>query len=82
MADVDDISATFKTETIHKLLQNSFKDEKTRINNDALILATEYLKVFVAESVARAKVQAKAASSDVVDVQHYEKVLPQLLLDF
>ncbi|XP_002742025.1 centromere protein X-like [Saccoglossus kowalevskii] len=84
MAETDDEvdSATFKQETVAKLLQNAFKDEKTRINSDALELATEYLRIFVAEAAHRAAAQAQAASFDVVGIEHFEKILPQLLLDF
>ncbi|XP_070580819.1 centromere protein X-like [Ptychodera flava] len=81
MAD-DDVGATFKPETIQKIILKQVKDEKTRINSDALKLVVEYLRIFSLEAANRAELQAKASSSDVVDVEHLEKILPQLLLDF
>ncbi|CAI5765891.1 X [Podarcis lilfordi] len=54
----------FKKETVNKLLQLHFKDDKTR------------------EAAARAARQAQTEDLTRVDVEHVEKVLPQLLLDF
>lgn len=80
MADQAEIE--FKKETISKLLTKSFKDSKTKVSGDAVILMCEILKVFVEEAAQRAMKQATAEDSDQVDVEHFEKVLPQLLLDF
>jgi hypothetical protein len=52
------------------------------VGSDALALATELLRIFVNEAAARSAQFAKADSSAVVTVEHLEKVLPQLLLDF
>jgi histone H3/H4 len=81
MNDEDD-KQTFRAETVRKLLQLFFKDKKTRVGSDALALATELLRIFVNEAAARSAQFAKADSSAVVTVEHLEKVLPQLLLDF
>nr|XP_033777151.1 centromere protein X-like [Geotrypetes seraphini] len=43
---------------------------------------TEMLKVFVQEAAARAARQAQSEDVPTVDLEHLEKVLPQLLLDF
>lgn len=72
----------FKKETVNKLLQLNFKDDKVRVSNDALLLVSEMLKVFVREAAARAARQAEAEEVPIVDIEHLEKVLPQLLLDF
>ncbi|XP_032995000.1 centromere protein X [Lacerta agilis] len=72
----------FKKETVNKLLQLHFKDDKTRVSGDALLLMAEMLKVFVREAAARAARQAQTEDLTRVDVEHVEKVLPQLLLDF
>ncbi|XP_077780258.1 centromere protein X isoform X3 [Podarcis muralis] len=69
-------------ETVNKLLQLHFKDDKTRVSGDALLLMAEMLKVFVREAAARAARQAQTEDLTRVDVEHVEKVLPQLLLDF
>ncbi|XP_062976255.1 centromere protein X [Elgaria multicarinata webbii] len=73
---------SFKKETVNKLLQLHFKDDKTRVNGDALLLVAELLKVFVREAAARGVRQAQTEDLTRVDVEHVEKVLPQLLLDF
>ncbi|XP_048347845.1 centromere protein X isoform X1 [Sphaerodactylus townsendi] len=69
-------------ETVNKLLQHHFKDDKTQVSDDALLLVAELLKVFVREAAARGARQAQAEDLTKVDVEHVEKVLPQLLLDF
>ncbi|XP_046856515.1 centromere protein X-like [Xenia sp. Carnegie-2017] len=73
---------TFKIETINKLLHEHFKDKKTKLTEDALKLMAEFLRVFVAEGAARAGHQAKTESAATVEIEHLEKILPQLLLDF
>ncbi|XP_078467161.1 centromere protein X-like isoform X1 [Lampetra planeri] len=74
--------AHFKRETVGKLLALYFKDEKTKVNADALKLMTSLIRLFVTEAAMRAGRQAESEAVDVVDVAHLEKVLPQLLLDF
>ncbi|XP_020899418.1 centromere protein X [Exaiptasia diaphana] len=75
--------ATFKPGTIHKLLQQSFKDQqKTKVNNDGITVMVEMLRTFVAEAAARAGQQAKSEEAATVQTEHLEKILPQLLLDF
>ncbi|XP_042305283.1 centromere protein X [Sceloporus undulatus] len=72
----------FKKETVNKMLQLHFKDDKTRVSGDAVLLMAEILKVFVREAAARGSRQAQTEDLTQVDVEHVEKVLPQLLLDF
>ena len=72
----------FKKETVRQLSKISFKSEKTKFNNESLLLTTEMLRVYVLEAAHRAAYQAKSEGSDSVNLEHLEKVLPQLLLDF
>ncbi|XP_036446054.1 centromere protein X [Colossoma macropomum] len=72
----------FKKETISKVLTLFFKDDKTKASNDAASLMTEMLKIFVIEAAQRTMKQAENEDSTGVDLEHVEKVLPQLLLDF
>uniref|UniRef100_K7G724 Centromere protein X n=1 Tax=Pelodiscus sinensis TaxID=13735 RepID=K7G724_PELSI len=72
----------FIQETVNKILHLHFRDDKTKISSDALLLMAEMLKVFVREAAARGARQAQAEDLDRVDIEHVEKVLPQLLLDF
>ncbi|NXL51781.1 CENPX protein, partial [Podilymbus podiceps] len=98
-------------ETVDRLLRLYFRDGRTRVNGDALLLMAEMLKVFVrgeraalapgagpgvrlnsdgslshlfpytstAEAAARAARQAQAEDLEKVDIEHVEKVLPQLV---
>ncbi|XP_073690468.1 centromere protein X [Garra rufa] len=72
----------FKKETVSKLLTRSFKEDKTKVSSDAVVLVAEMLKVFVEEATRRAVKQADSEDCDTVDIEHFEKILPQLLLDF
>ncbi|XP_038845290.1 centromere protein X isoform X1 [Salvelinus fontinalis] len=83
---------TFKNETVSKLLSSFFKEEKTKVGADAVILMAEMLHVFVqgiqtltlccSEAAQRTIKQAEAEDCDRLDIEHFEKILPQLLLDF
>uniref|UniRef100_A0A8C9RBZ6 Centromere protein X n=1 Tax=Scleropages formosus TaxID=113540 RepID=A0A8C9RBZ6_SCLFO len=66
-------------ETVGKLLSLFFKDEKTKVSGDAVILMAEMLKIFVEEAARRSQKQAAAEDCDVVDIEHFEKILPQLV---
>ncbi|XP_041853729.1 centromere protein X isoform X2 [Melanotaenia boesemani] len=72
----------FKKETIQKILSSSFKEDKTKLSGDAALLMAEMLKVFVQEAVVRSLKQAESEDCDQVEIEHFEKILPQLLLDF
>ncbi|XP_053309048.1 centromere protein X [Spea bombifrons] len=73
---------SFRKDLVSKLLQLHLKEDKMRVTSDALVLLAEMLKVFVQETAARAARQAHAEELPVVDIEHVEKILPQLLLDF
>ncbi|XP_034567285.1 centromere protein X [Notolabrus celidotus] len=72
----------FKKETVTKLLTSFFKENKTKLSGDAALLMAEMLRVFVQEAAARSQKQAESEDCDQVDIEHFEKILPQLLLDF
>ncbi|XP_041073058.1 centromere protein X [Carcharodon carcharias] len=74
--------AKFKKELVSKLLYFYFKDQKTKVGSDAVIIMCEMLKIFVIEAAARTARQASSEDSKIGDIDHFEKVLPQLLLDF
>lgn len=69
-------------ETISKLLSGFFKEEKTKIGSDAVLLMAEMMKVFVQEAAVRSEKQAESEDCGQVEIEHFEKILPQLLLDF
>ncbi|XP_039715769.1 centromere protein X isoform X2 [Pteropus medius] len=72
----------FRKELTSKLLHLHFKDDKTKVSGDALLLMAELLRIFVVEAAVRSVRQAQAEDLVRVDVDQLEKVLPQLLLDF
>ncbi|AWP18973.1 putative centromere protein X [Scophthalmus maximus] len=73
-----DAEIGFRKDTVSKLLSGSFKEEKTKLSGDAALLMAEMLKVFVQEAAVRSLKQAESEDSDQVDIEHFEKVLPQL----
>ncbi|XP_042248030.1 centromere protein X [Thunnus albacares] len=81
MAETD-AEIIFKKDTVHKLLSSFFKEDKTKLSGDAVLLMAEMLKIFVQEAAVRSQKQAESEDCDQVDIEHFEKILPQLLLDF
>lgn len=77
-----ELTRHLKQELVSKLLHLHFKDDKTKVGGDALLLMAELLKIFVSEAAIRSVRQAQAEDLARVDVEQLEKVLPQLLLDF
>ena len=75
-------NAFIKEETIKKLLQSYFKEEKTRLSPEALKVFTKFVEVFTREGIGRSMIQAQNVDVNTVEVEHLEKILPQLLLDF
>lgn len=71
-----------KEETIKKLLQSHFKEEKTRLSPEALKVFTKFVELFIREGINRSIIQAQNEDLNTVEVEHLEKILPQLLLDF
>ncbi|CAB3242336.1 unnamed protein product [Arctia plantaginis] len=76
------VKSSIKQEVIKELLNGSFQDNKTKLGNDALSLVVEVAKCLVTETCLRASTQALRESCDIVDIEHIEKCLPQLMLDF
>ncbi|KAJ0173998.1 hypothetical protein K1T71_010144 [Dendrolimus kikuchii] len=76
------VKSTLKQEVIKELLNGSFHDNKTKLGNDALSLVVEVAKCLVTETCLRASSQALLESCEKVDIEHIEKCLPQLMLDF
>ncbi|XP_031674964.1 centromere protein X-like [Oncorhynchus kisutch] len=72
---------TFKKETVSKVCQASSRT-RTKVGADAVLLMAEMLHVFVQEAAQRTIKQAEAEDCDRMDIEHFEKILPQLLLDF
>ncbi|CAH0713174.1 unnamed protein product, partial [Brenthis ino] len=76
------VKSFIKQDIIKELLHGSFQDNKTKLGNDALTLVVEVAKCLVTETCLRATNEALREGSDKVDIEHVEKCLPQLMLDF
>nr|XP_057905423.1 centromere protein X isoform X1 [Doryrhamphus excisus] len=79
MADKD-TEVTFKKDTVSKLLSSFFKEDKTRLSGEAALLMAEMLRIFVQEAAVRSQKQAGREDCDQVGIEHFEKILPQLVL--
>ena len=53
-----------------------------KFSNEGLSLTTEMLRIYTLEAAHRAAAQVKAEGGSQVEVEHIQKILPQLLLDF
>ncbi|XP_062569667.1 centromere protein X-like [Saccostrea cucullata] len=74
--------ANFKERTVQNILLQFFRDDRTKVNAEALNLMTELLNIFVSEAVLRTVNEAKKDHQDQIPLDYFEKILPQLLLDF
>lgn len=75
----------FTGKFVTKLLQKGFKDStntKFLAKDPAVEVCGELIRVFVLEACTRVANQAQKEESSTCDVEHVEKILPQLLLDF
>ncbi|XP_047214778.1 centromere protein X-like [Girardinichthys multiradiatus] len=69
----------FKKETVSKLLSSSFKEDKTKLSGDATQLMREMLRVFAQEAALRSLKQAESEDCNQVEIEHFKKILPQLV---
>lgn len=74
---------SIKSELVTKLLKHFLSEEKSaRLSNDMVKLFTELIYVFIQQALTRTIQQASSEGTVQVDIQHLEKILMQLLLDF
>ncbi|KAI9274467.1 centromere protein X-like protein [Phascolomyces articulosus] len=81
MADDQD-RESFKPETINGIFKAKFKESSSRVNKDALLLSCEFLRLFTAEAIHRSAEQVTDTDDVVINAEHLERTLTQLLLDF
>ena len=74
--------AKFGVNTVDQMAKMVFTDEKTKFNQDGLMMTTDMLRLYVVEAASRASSQANCEGSTVAELEHLEKILPQFLLDF
>ena len=67
-----------------KFFQSKFNDPSIKLSSKDVStqMCSELMKIFVAEAVARAAKQVSLEDASVCEIEHIEKILPQLLLDF
>lgn len=64
------------------------RNSSAKVDKIAVKTFAEYVRLFIVEAIQRSEKEAAAditrdgAQEIVVDTQHLEKILPQLLLDF
>ncbi len=72
-----------KTELVTKLLKHFLPEDKSsRLSSDMIKSFTELIFVFINQAFIRTIQQASSEGTIQVDIQHLEKILMQLLLDF
>uniref|UniRef100_A0A915JBR1 Centromere protein X n=1 Tax=Romanomermis culicivorax TaxID=13658 RepID=A0A915JBR1_ROMCU len=71
-------------DVVKRMMTAGFADStKTKISHAAMTVMAEILDAFMDETLKRSIFQAKEReNSSVVKVDHLEKILPQLLMDF
>ena len=72
----------FSEDFIKLFMNQYFKEEKTKLSNEAARLTSKLFELFIKEAIGRSMMQCEIEMLDELDVDQLEKVLPQLLLDF
>ncbi|KAK5575454.1 hypothetical protein RB653_006587 [Dictyostelium firmibasis] len=68
-----------KKKTIESIVRLNFKNDNIKITEDAMDMLCDFIEIFIKETVSR--MYRNDPSLDI-DLQQFEKILPQLLLDF
>ncbi|KAI8376419.1 centromere protein X-like protein [Radiomyces spectabilis] len=82
---MDADTETFSPETLQSIFKLVWKDSNTKASKDALTLCCEFFRLFVSEAVQRAAEQTEVNDSvqeNRIEVEHLERILNQLMLDF
>ena len=64
------------------MIQAFSEKMNVKMDADSTLMSGEYLRLFVAEAINRAKQEAETAGDSTIEPHHIEMILPQLLLDF
>lgn len=70
---------SIKQELLRDLFKKTFSDSSTRVGKEAIGLCMEYLRIFIKEAIQRAQ---EGGEGGVLELEDFERVLPQLLMDF
>lgn len=72
-----------KPDLISKILKHFLNEEKSlRLSNDMVKAFTELVFVFIHQAFLRTIQQASSEGTNEIQIEHLEKILLQLLLDF
>ncbi|KAI9294071.1 hypothetical protein K502DRAFT_366160 [Neoconidiobolus thromboides FSU 785] len=74
-----------KKEILQELFNKNKIDNKFKLSKNGLVCWQEYIRLMTVEAIHRAHDEAIKEGSDediVLDVQHLEKIIYQLFLDF
>ncbi|XP_066957445.1 centromere protein X-like [Macrobrachium rosenbergii] len=75
------MEGSFKQKLVESFMKGHLEDKKTRISPGTVKLMAEVMQLIVREGATRAAHQAKQEESEIVELQHMEKILAQFLLD-
>ncbi|PSN33705.1 hypothetical protein C0J52_26702 [Blattella germanica] len=80
--NIKKLTSNFKLEAVKEIMKLHFSDSKTRLSDDTLLLVMQVLHTLTVEATLRAGKQARLEESTRIQLEHVEKILPQLMLDF
>eukprot|EP00727_Mastigamoeba_balamuthi_P007317 m51a1_g3205 putative centromere protein x (77) ;mRNA; r:19525-20101 len=75
------MSASFDPKLCERILQLAWGDQNARVKPEVAKLMAEYMRLLVVEAINRAHAAAESEGT-ALSPEHFEKCLPQLLLDF
>ena len=73
---------TLSEDVVKQFMSQHFTEDKTKLSSEANKLITKLVDLFVRETIQRTLKQCEVETRDELNVDHLEKILPQLLLDF
>ena len=85
MTETDESTPTFPSKFAVRLMQRGFKSSsviKVLAKDQSVDVYAELLRVLAYEACTRAATQAQKEGSLTCDLEHVEKILPQLIMDF
>lgn len=71
---------TYLQEVIKQVMIETFEDNKTKLSSDTVQLVSEIARSLCNEACLRAATRAIQDGSDKIDIDHLEKILPQLVI--
>lgn len=76
------ITTDYRTDTLKEVVKSQLANQKTKFNEEPFELLNELLKVITVEAALRASKVANSENKTTVSLEHVEKILAQIMLDF